>query len=76
MAAPTGSPVNGQKLLIKITDDGVARGITWNSIYKAFVGASLPSTTVVGKVIYVGCIYNASNPSSLQWDVIAVTTQA
>jgi hypothetical protein len=76
IAAPTGSPVNGQKLLIKITDDGVARGITWNAIYRAFVGAPLPTTTVAGKVIYVGCIYNNTNPASIKWDVVAVTTQA
>ena len=33
IAAPTGSPVQGQKLIIRIKDDGSARSIAFNAIF-------------------------------------------
>ena len=70
IGAPTGSPVDGSKLLFRILDDGTSRGLSWNATYVA-VGVVLPVATPVSKTIYVGCIYNASYP---RWDVVAVTT--
>ena len=69
IAAPTGTPVDGQKLLIRIQDNGTARALTWNSIYKA-QGTTLPTTTVVSTPLYVGCVYNSQTSF---WDVIAVS---
>jgi hypothetical protein len=71
-AAPSGSPVDGQKLLLRIKDNGTARALTWNAIYRA-IGTALPTTTVATKTTYVGCIYNSADAA---WDVVAVTTQA
>lgn len=71
IAAPSGTPTNGQKLIIRLLDNGTARGLTWNAIY-AVIGVSLPTTTVLGKYTYVGCIYNSA---SAKWDVVAVQTQ-
>jgi hypothetical protein len=71
IAAPTGTPVDGNKLIIRILDNGTARALTWNATYTV-VGTILPITTVINKIIYVGCIYNAANT---RWDVVAVTTQ-
>jgi hypothetical protein len=73
-AQPSGTPVDAQKLLIRLEDDGTARGITWTTSAGAFraVGVTLPTTTVLSKVTYVGCVYN--NTDSF-WDVVAVTTQ-
>ena len=68
IAAPSGTPVNGQKLIIRILDNGTARGLTWNSIY-AVIGCGLPTTTVLSKYTYVGCVYNSA---STKWDVLAV----
>jgi hypothetical protein len=68
---PSGTPVNSQKLLIRITDDATARGLTWNAIFRP-IGTTLPSITFIGKTIYVGCVYNSTIPA---WDVVAVTTQ-
>ena len=68
VAAPTGTPFLGQKLVINITDNGTARAISWNAIYNV-VGVTLPVTTTISKSLYVGCIYN-SNTSN--WDVVAV----
>lgn len=72
---PSGTPVDGQRLIIRIEDNGSARGITWTTSSGAFreVGVNLPTTTVATKVTYVGCIYNAID---VFWDVIATVTQA
>lgn len=72
IAAPSGTPVDGQKLIIRFKDNGTARALTWNAIYRV-IGSILPATTVATKTTYVGCIYNAADAV---WDVVAVTTQA
>lgn len=70
--APIGTPLNGDKLIFRLLDNGTARALTWNATYTA-IGVTLPTTTTVSKTTYVGCIYNADNT---RWDVIAATTQA
>ena len=70
--APTGTPLDGDKLIFRLLDNGVSRALTWNATYTV-IGVTLPTTTSVSKTTYVGCIYNANNT---RWDVIAVTTQA
>lgn len=76
IAAPTGTPVDGQKLMIRIEDAGVAEAITWitgsSNTYRV-IGAVLPTTTTAGKTMYIGCVYNAPD---VFWDVIAVVKQA
>ena len=70
--APTGTPVDGNKLIFRFLDNGTARALTWNATYTA-IGVTLPTTTTLGKMLYVGCIYNAANT---RWDVVAVATEA
>jgi hypothetical protein len=70
--APTGTPTNHQPLMIRIRDDGTARALAWNAIYRA-VGVTLPTTTVINKTLYVGCIYNSADT---KWDVLAVGQEA
>ena len=70
--APTGTPLDGNKLVFRILDSGSAQTITWNGTYTA-IGVTLPTTTTASKTTYVGCVYNANNT---RWDVIAVTTEA
>jgi len=72
VAAPIGTPLDGNKLMVRITGNSSAFAITWNATYTV-IGVTLPTTTVATKTIYVGTIYNATNT---RWDVIAVTTQA
>lgn len=75
-AAPSGTPVNGQKLLIRIRDDNTGtRSLTWTTTSGGFrvIGTTLPSATVLNRITYVGCIYNSTD---VFWDVVAVTTQA
>lgn len=69
---PSGTIVNGNRLLIRIKDNGTARGLSYNAIYRA-VGVTLPTTTVIGKTLYIGAIYNSTDS---KWDVIAVGQEA
>ena len=69
--APSGSPSDGQRLMLRFLDNGTARNITWNGIFVG-IGLTLPSTTVISKYLYVGCVYNAN---SSKWDVVATGQQ-
>lgn len=67
----SGTPVNGQKLIIRILDNGTARTITWGASYVSR-GATLPTTTVLSKYTYVGLIYNST---ASKWDCVAAVTE-
>lgn len=75
IAAPSGTPTDGQKLVIRIEDNGTGRALTWTTSSGAYraVGVTLPTTTVASKVVYIGCIYNSQDTF---WDVIAVAQMA
>jgi len=68
--APTGTPLDGQKLMIRIEDNGTARVLAWNAAYRAGTDVALPLITVLGKVMYCGFIYNSIDT---KWDLVAVT---
>ena len=74
IAAPSGTPVDGQRLTIRIKDNGTAQALTWTTTSGAYraVGVTLPTTTVISKALYVGCIYNSQDSF---WDVVAVAQQ-
>jgi hypothetical protein len=74
--ADAGTPTDGQKTIFRLKDDGTARALTWTTgSSKAFraVGITLPTTTVISKVTYVGCIYNSNAD---RWDAVATGTEA
>lgn len=66
----TGTPNDGQELLIRFKDAGVAKGLTWTGF--TVIGVTLPTTTVISKWHYVKCEYNTA---ASQWHVLAVTQQ-
>lgn len=74
IAAPSGTPVNGQRLIIRILDNGTSRNLTWTSTSGAYrdIGAVLPAATTANKTIYVGCVYNSA---ATYWDVVAVVEE-
>jgi hypothetical protein len=76
IAAPSGTPSDGQSLVIRIEDNGTGRALTWTTgssgAYRA-VGITLPTTTVATKVLYVGFKYNSTD---LRWDAIALSQEA
>jgi hypothetical protein len=68
---PGGTPVAGQKLIIRIKDNGTARALTYDTQFRA-LGSSLPSTTVISKTLYMGFIFNATDT---KWDLVAVAQE-
>lgn len=52
----TGTPTDGQELIVRIKDDATARAIAWGA---SFVGTLL-STTVVGKTHHQRLVYDAA----------------
>ena len=71
LANPTGIFVQGQSLLIKIKDDGTARNITFDTNYRA-INTTLPTTTTISKVLYIGIVYNSND---LKWDIVGVALE-
>ena len=72
--APTGTPVNGQKLIIRIKDNATARTLAWNAVYVAG-GVALPTTTVLSKILNLGFIYNTANTLN-KWQLVASAQEA
>lgn len=70
IANPTGTPTGMQQYMLRVKST-VARTITWGAKYRAF-STALPTTTVAGKVMYFGFIYNADDD---RWGLIASATE-
>lgn len=68
----SGTPTGLQKLIIRIKDDGTARAITWGASF-ASRGATLPTTTVLGKYHYVGFLWNST---AAVWDCVVALVEA
>lgn len=69
---PGGTPAQGEKLIIRIKDDGTARNLTYDTYFRA-LGVPLPTTTVLGKTLYLGFIYNSTDT---KWDLVAGAQEA
>ena len=67
--APTWTPVNWQKLIIRIKDNGTAQTLSWNTIFRASSDLALPTTTIINKTLYLWFIYNSTDT---KWDLIAL----
>lgn len=72
IAAHTGTATDGEKLVIRIKDNGTSCAITWNAVYVA-AGATLPTATTAGKWHHLGFIYNANTST---WMCVAAAVQA
>ena len=66
--APTGTPTQGQKIMVRVKDNGTARTLAWNAIYRASSDLSLPTVTVASKTMYLGFIYNSTDS---KWDLLS-----
>jgi hypothetical protein len=60
IANPTGTPTQGQTIMIRLKDNATARAITFGTAYRAF-GSALPTTTVISKTMYIGLIANTTD---------------
>lgn len=68
---PGGTPLGGQKLIVRIKDNGTARALTYDTQFRA-MGNALPSTTIVNKTVYMGFIFNATDT---KWDLVALSQE-
>lgn len=66
--APSGTPTQGQTLIIRIKDNGTARALSFNAIYRFSSDLAAPTTTVISKTFYLGFIYNSTDT---KWDCVA-----
>lgn len=64
----TGTPVDGDALLIRITDNGTARAITWGSSFEASTIA-LPTTTVISTMLITEFVWNTATS---KWRCVGV----
>ena len=65
---PTGTPTNGQSLIIRIKDNATARTLAFNAVYRFSTDIPAPTTTVLSKTMYLGFIYNSADS---KWDCVA-----
>jgi len=72
IAAPAGTPTEGQKLIIRLKDAGTSVNISWNVVYRS-IGFTLPTTTVANKTAYIGFIYNTADAD---WDGVAISLES
>jgi hypothetical protein len=71
LANPSGTPTEGQGMVIRIKDNGTARAISYDTQYRQ-IGVVMPLITVISKTTYIAMIYNATDS---MWDVIFTKTQ-
>lgn len=70
--APTGTPTEGQQLIIRIKDNGATKALAYNAIYRS-IGTTFPVATTANKTMYLGFIYNATDN---KWDFVSVREEA
>jgi hypothetical protein len=67
---PSGTAANHNVLVIRVEDNGTARAISgWGSEYRFSGSLPAPTTTTLGKVMYMKFIYNSTDT---KWDLISV----
>ena len=66
--APTGTPVDGQKIMIRLVSTNV-QTFSWNAIFAGSNDIPLPTvSTGSGKYDYIGFIYNSA---ATKWQILA-----
>lgn len=68
IAAPSGTPVDGQKLILRLKTTN-PQTYSFNATYHFSTTVTAPTATAGTKTDYIGCIWNATNSV---WDVVAV----
>lgn len=71
IANPIGTPVNGDGYMIDVTDNGVARAITFGNKYRGYAVA-LPTTTISAKGMKIVLQYDSSDD---KYDLLNVINQ-
>lgn len=71
LANPSGTASQGQPLIVRIKDNGTARSISYGTQYRD-MGNTRPTTTVVGKTLYLGFKFNSTDT---KWDLVALAQE-
>ena len=66
--APSGTPLDGNSLVLKIKASSTEIAIAWNAIYRGGTDISLPTTT--NKTMVLHFMYNAADA---KWDLVGIT---
>jgi hypothetical protein len=74
-AVPAGTPVDGQKLIIRILDNAAPRVLSWNAGAGGYIahGATLPLITITSKFLYIGLIFSTTVG---KWCCVATSQEA
>jgi hypothetical protein len=71
LANPTGTAIPGWGIVIRIKDSGAPQTIAYGTQYRG-IGVVLPTTTVAGKTLYLGVLWNSTDTT---WDAASVAQQ-
>jgi len=72
LANPSGTPTDGQAIVIRILDNGTGRTIAYGNQYRA-IGVTLLTTTTASKTSYLGGFWNAADS---KFDITAIGEKA
>lgn len=73
IAAPTGTPNNGDVIVIRLKDNGTSRALTWNAAYTNISGLDQVTATTISKWHVFGIMYNAG---LTKWQILSISTEA
>lgn len=72
IAPPSGTPVDGHRLTLRVMDNGTSRTLGWAAKYRP-IGCTLPTSTTPWKEINVETMYNEWYD---KWNVTSVVVEA
>lgn len=67
MAAPSGTPVSGQRLVLRLATTNT-QTLSWNAIYRGSADLALPTSAASAKTHYFGFVYNSTDS---KWDLLS-----
>lgn len=73
IAVPSFTAANGLAGIIRIKDNGTARALTFAAGYTNVSGLDTPTTTVAGKLLTIGYMYNSATS---KWEIQGINQSA
>lgn len=73
VAAPTGTPIDGQVLVLRLKDNGTSQALSWNAIYSNVSGLDPLNATTINKWHIICCQYNSA---ATKWHIVSISTEA